>query len=340
MGVGMKNVKIYTDGACSGNPGPGGWGAILIYEGREKELSGYDPNTTNNRMELTAAIEALKALKHPCSVELYTDSAYLADAFNNGWIKGWKQKGWRNSSKEEVKNRDLWEQLDELSGIHDITWIKVKGHSDNELNNRCDKIAVGEIKKNSHDGKKGDKAMDYIEKTVSEDQVYKGNIINVYRMTVTLPDGRQATRDIVRHPGASAVIPINEKGEIYMVRQFRKPLDAISLEIPAGKLDPGEDPVQCAARELKEETGLSAGKLTRLVSVHSTPGFSDEVLHLFAATDLNEGESCADDDEFISTEKYTVRELLDMIMDGRITDAKSIIGIFLAEKVIKGEIKV
>lgn len=154
MGARMKKVKIYTDGACSGNPGRGGWGAILIYEGREKVLSGYDPNTTNNRMELTAAIEALKALKYPCSVELYTDSSYLADAFNNGWIKGWKQKGWRNSSKEEVKNRDLWEQLDKLTEVHDITWIKVKGHSDNELNNRCDRLAVGEIKKYSGDDKK------------------------------------------------------------------------------------------------------------------------------------------------------------------------------------------
>lgn len=180
--------------------------------------------------------------------------------------------------------------------------------------------------------------MDYNEKTVSEEQVYKGNIINVYHTTVTLPDGRQATRDIVRHPGASAVIPVNEKGEVYMVRQFRKPLDAISLEIPAGKLDPGEEPAHCAARELKEETGLTAGKLTHLISVHSTPGFSDEVLHIFAATDLNEGESCADDDEFISTEKYTVGQLLDMIMEGRITDAKSIIGIFLAEKIINGRI--
>lgn len=180
--------------------------------------------------------------------------------------------------------------------------------------------------------------MDYNEKTVSEEQVYKGNIINVYHTTVTLPDGRQATRDIVRHPGASAVIPVNEKGEVYMVRQFRKPLDAISLEIPAGKLDPGEEPAHCAARELKEETGLTAGRLTHLISVHSTPGFSDEVLHIFAATDLNEGESCADDDEFISTEKYIVGQLLDMIMEGRITDAKSIIGIFLAEKIINGRI--
>lgn len=145
----MKKVQIYTDGACSGNPGPGGWAAILIYEGREKEMSGYDPDTTNNRMELTAAIEALKALKYPCSVELYSDSTYLVDAFNNGWIYGWKLNGWRNSSKDEVKNIDLWKQLDELTSIHDVIWIKVKGHSDNEFNNRCDKLAVAEIKRNA-----------------------------------------------------------------------------------------------------------------------------------------------------------------------------------------------
>ncbi|HEY8350399.1 MAG TPA: ribonuclease HI [Clostridiales bacterium] len=151
-----KKVRIYTDGACSGNPGKGGWAAILLYEGHEKVLSGFEPDTTNNRMELTAAIEALRALKYPCSVELHSDSAYLVDAFNNGWITGWKLNGWINSSKDEVKNRDLWQKLDELAGIHDVTWIKVKGHSDNEYNNRCDKLAVNEIKKNSADSTEGE----------------------------------------------------------------------------------------------------------------------------------------------------------------------------------------
>jgi len=151
-----KKVKIYTDGACSGNPGRGGWAAILLYGEHEMEISGYDPDTTNNRMELTAAIEGLKALKYPCSVELYSDSSYLVDAFNNSWITGWKLNGWRKSNKEEVKNKDLWEQLDELAKTHDITWIKVKGHSDNEYNNRCDKLAVNEIKKNTPDKEKGE----------------------------------------------------------------------------------------------------------------------------------------------------------------------------------------
>ncbi len=145
----LKRVKVYTDGACSGNPGKGGWGAILLHGGTEKELSGFEGYTTNNRMELTAAIEGLKALKYPCDVELYSDSSYLVNAFANNWIDGWKLNGWRNSSKDEVKNRDLWEQLTGMTGIHRVRWIKVKGHSDNEYNNRCDKLATGEIKKHA-----------------------------------------------------------------------------------------------------------------------------------------------------------------------------------------------
>lgn len=145
----LKRVKVYTDGACSGNPGKGGWGVILIHGETEKEMSGFEAHTTNNRMELTAAIEGLKALRFPCEVELYSDSSYLVNAFENNWINGWKLNGWRNSSKDEVKNRDLWEELVELAGIHRVRWIKVKGHSDNEYNNRCDKLATGEIKKHA-----------------------------------------------------------------------------------------------------------------------------------------------------------------------------------------------
>lgn len=145
----LKRVKVYTDGACSGNPGKGGWGAILLHGETEKELSGFEGHTTNNRMELTAAIEGLKALKYHCDVELYSDSSYLVNAFTNKWIDSWKLNGWRNSSKDEVKNRDLWEQLTDLTGIHRVKWIKVKGHSDNEYNNRCDKLATGEIKKHA-----------------------------------------------------------------------------------------------------------------------------------------------------------------------------------------------
>jgi ADP-ribose pyrophosphatase len=176
--------------------------------------------------------------------------------------------------------------------------------------------------------------MKYEEKTVSEKHIYSGNIIDVELYTVTLPDGRQATRDIVKHPGASAVIALNENDELYMVRQYRKPIEAVSLEIPAGKLDEGEDPIICAERELKEETGLTAKSIKHLISIHSTPGFSDEILHLYVATGLSEGESCSDEDEFIDSEKYHVSELLQMVMRGEITDAKSIIGIMLADKII------
>lgn len=144
----MSGVTIYTDGACSGNPGPGGWGAVLIYGEYRKELSGFEPMTTNNRMELTAAIKALQALNRPCVVDLYTDSAYLCNAFLQGWVNGWVKNGWKRADKKPVENIDLWQEILRLAEVHKITWHKVKGHSDNELNNRCDKLATGEIKAN------------------------------------------------------------------------------------------------------------------------------------------------------------------------------------------------
>ncbi|MCX7708825.1 MAG: ribonuclease HI [Clostridia bacterium] len=143
----MKKVIIYTDGACSGNPGPGGWAAILRFGEHEKVISGYEEETTNNKMELLAAIEAFRRLKESCEVELYSDSAYLINGFVQRWVEGWKAKGWINSSKEPVKNIDLWKELDSFNKTHRVHWIKVKGHSDNEYNNRCDKLAVEEIKK-------------------------------------------------------------------------------------------------------------------------------------------------------------------------------------------------
>lgn len=138
-------VEIYTDGACSGNPGPGGWGAVLLFGPHRKEISGYMPETTNQRMELLAAIQGLKALKQPCNVKLYSDSAYLINAFTQGWIPNWQRNGWLNSKKEPVSNADLWRELIELAKTHSIEWIKVKGHSDNELNNRCDELARAAI---------------------------------------------------------------------------------------------------------------------------------------------------------------------------------------------------
>jgi len=138
-------VEIYTDGACSGNPGPGGWGAILLYGPHEKEISGFEAMTTNQRMELTAAIKALESLKRPCRVKLYSDSAYLINAFTQGWIENWRRNGWLNAQKKPVSNADLWRRLEDLAEIHEIQWIKVKGHSDNKYNNRCDALARAAI---------------------------------------------------------------------------------------------------------------------------------------------------------------------------------------------------
>lgn len=140
-------VELYTDGACSGNPGPGGWGAVLLYGPHKKEISGFVPHTTNQRMELTAAIKGLEQLKRSCRVNLYSDSAYLVNGFTKGWIENWQRNGWLNAKKEPVSNSDLWQALAALSNIHDIKWIKVKGHSDNKWNNRCDALAREAIKK-------------------------------------------------------------------------------------------------------------------------------------------------------------------------------------------------
>lgn len=139
-----KRIEIYTDGACSGNPGPGGWGAILRFQGSEKELSGGQPSTTNNQMELQAAIEALKALKESCVVDLYTDSQYLRQGITQ-WIHNWKRNGWKTSDKKPVKNQELWVSLDELVKIHSITWHWLKGHAGHPENERCDELARNEI---------------------------------------------------------------------------------------------------------------------------------------------------------------------------------------------------
>ena len=138
----MKQVTIYTDGACSGNPGPGGWASILIYQGREKELSGGERQTTNNRMEMTAVISALEALKEPCEVELWSDSRYVVDALEKGWAESWQKKGWKRSNKEPALNPDLWEKLLALTAQHRLHCHWVKGHAENSYNNRCDELAV------------------------------------------------------------------------------------------------------------------------------------------------------------------------------------------------------
>ena len=143
----MKKVTIYSDGACSGNPGPGGYGTILVYGNVEKELSEGFESTTNNRMELLGAIAGLEALKEPCSVRIVSDSKYLCDAINQGWLENWKSRGWKKADKKPVLNPELWQRLDKLMQIHDVDFEWVKGHDGHEYNERCDKLAVGEYQK-------------------------------------------------------------------------------------------------------------------------------------------------------------------------------------------------
>ena len=144
----MKDIVLYTDGACRGNPGPGGWGAVLVYNGIQKQMSGFEDSTTNNRMELLAVIKGLSALKENCNVEIYTDSAYVSNAFLQNWVQTWQQNGWVTANKTPVANMDLWQELLSLMETHNVHFNKVKGHADNKLNNLCDKLATSEIARN------------------------------------------------------------------------------------------------------------------------------------------------------------------------------------------------
>lgn len=152
----MKQVTIYTDGACSGNPGPGGWGAVLKYGAHEREISGGEASTTNNRMELTAAVSALKALKEPCRVYLYSDSKYLVDSLMKGWVIAWEKRGWVKADKKPALNADLWQELLRLDKVHEITYHWVKGHADDDYNNRCDELAVARRDEYAALGRRGD----------------------------------------------------------------------------------------------------------------------------------------------------------------------------------------
>jgi ADP-ribose pyrophosphatase len=177
--------------------------------------------------------------------------------------------------------------------------------------------------------------MEYREKTISKEEVYQGSIIRVERQTVELPDGRKASRDIIRNAGASAVVPITEDRCIIMVTQFRKPIETTSLEIPAGKLDEGEDPLHCAARELEEETGYKAEKIEKILTLHPAPAFADEMLHIYKATGLTPGTSRPDEDEFITAQKYRIEDVLKMIEDGTIKDAKTIAGVLYCARLLE-----
>lgn len=171
---------------------------------------------------------------------------------------------------------------------------------------------------------------DLVEKFIKSEVAFEGNLLTVRRDTVELPNGKHATRELIQHPGAVAVVPIRNDGKILLVRQFRYPVDQLTLEIPAGKLDPGEEPEACAKRELEEETGYKAKKLRLLSSILTTPGFTNEVIHLYLAEDLVLAEQCPDEDEFIDVEVFTKEEIKKMVENGTICDAKSLLGLLLA----------
>ena len=177
--------------------------------------------------------------------------------------------------------------------------------------------------------------MNLEEKIIKSETVFKGNIVDFDKLTVILPNGKEATRDVITHPGASVVLPINENNEIYLVKQFRSTINQLLYEIPAGKLDPNEDPKDCAIRELKEETGLIANSVEKVLSIHSTPGFSNEVLHLFLARDLVQSSIELDEDEFLTVEKFPLDKLLDMVVTNQITDSKTIIAILYAQTLVR-----
>lgn len=341
----MKHVDIYTDGACAGNPGPGGYAAILIYNKKEIEITGYEPDTTNNRMELTAAIKGLEALKEPCAVSLYSDSSYLTNAFNEEWIYRWENSGWK-SGKTPVKNPDLFSRLLELSRVHTITWIHVKGHTDNEYNNRCDKLAVNEYRSRASSteteaqepeisGSSTDIPYDgpLTETVVSVNKRFSGKVFDLEERVVRLPDGQLKDREIIVHNGGAAVVAVDKDRNVYVVRQFRSAAGKTMLEIPAGKLEKGEEPIDAAIRELKEETGLTVKKesVRLLGSFYGTPAYCSERVYIFFAySDFRHGDPHRDPGELLKCEKLNFYALYSDALNGSIEDAKTVIGLCLA----------
>ena len=178
--------------------------------------------------------------------------------------------------------------------------------------------------------------MIYFEKTLSEEYKFKGNIVNLRVDTVEMPDGSSATREIVEHNGGVCVVPVDDKGNVYMVRQYRRTVDADVLELPAGKLEYGEDPAVCAARELEEETGYKPGSLELLTSMKTSPAISDETLHIYLATDLTQGEQHLDENEFVEVSREPLEVLIEQIFTGEITDSKTIVGLLMADRMING----
>ena len=345
----MNKVLLYTDGACSGNPGPGGYAAILVCGAYEKEIKGGEAETTNNRMELLAVIEGLKCLKEKCEVTVYSDSSYVINSFTKGWIYAWQKAGWKRKDGE-LKNVDLIKELYALSFRHQITWVWVKGHADNEYNNRCDKMAVEMsakyAKQQSEPQPENQPEIQSEPKLSVRDTVYEGElfekttgcvnyfdgrVFKVDVLDVELPDKTVSTREIVRHTGGAAVVSIDDEKNVSMVRQYRIATGKVMLEIPAGKLEACENPMDCAARELTEETGMKAGKVTKLCSYYATPGYCTEKLQIYLATDLTKLNPHRDEGEFLHIIKMPLNEVVDMIGRGEIEDGKTINGILMAK---------
>ena len=334
----MKKVVIYTDGACSGNPGPGGYAAILMCGDVKKEISGGEKDTTNNRMELRGPIEALKLLKEKCEVEIYSDSSYVVDAFSKGWVQGWKNNGWKRKDGP-LKNPELIKELYELCQYHNVKWIKVKGHADNEYNNRCDELAVqaaakyknGNVSENTASVRDTEYSGELFEKIIKTETMFTGRVFKVEVSEVELPDGQRSTREIIRHNGGAAIVAIDENNNIFLVKQYRIAAGQEMLEIPAGKLEIGEDPLNCAIRELEEETGMQAGEIKHLFSMYATPGYCAEKLHIYIATGLKPGHIHRDEEEFLHVIKLPFDIAYKMVMNGQLNDAKTIAGILAAK---------
>ncbi len=331
----MKKVIIYTDGACSGNPGPGGYAAILMCDGAQKEISGGEQETTNNRMELRGPIEALKLLKEKCDVEIYSDSAYVVDSFEKGWVYSWKKNGWKRKDGP-LKNSELIRELYDLCMFHNVKWIKVKGHADNAFNNRCDALAVAaaaSYKQQAEPLAAAEAVRDreyhgeLAERIAKTETVFDGRVFRVELSEVLLPDGKTAAREIIRHNGGAAIAALDAQGNLLLVKQYRIAAGAELLEIPAGKLEPGEDPLACAMRELEEETGYKAGSMTLLFSLYPTPGYCSEQLHIYYAQELSAGHIHRDEEEFLHVVKLPYEIAYKMALNGQIRDAKTIAGI-------------
>ena len=326
----MKKVIIYTDGACSGNPGPGGYAAILMCDGVQKEISGGEAETTNNRMELRGPIEALKLLREKCDVEIYSDSSYVVDSFEKGWIYSWEKNGWKRKDGP-LKNPELIRELYDLCMYHNVKWVKVKGHADNVFNNRCDALAVAAAA--AYKRQKTDAVRDQeyhgelAEKIAKTDLVFDGRVFRVELSEVKLPDGKTAKREIIRHNGGAAIVALDAQKNILLVKQFRIAAGAELLEIPAGKLECEEAPIACAARELEEETGYKARNLKLLFSIFPTPGYCSEELHIYYADELITGHIHRDEEEFLHVVKLPYEIAYKMVMNGQIRDAKTIAGI-------------